>query len=83
MAVIRIVDTYSNPVAGATVAGQWTGSATDTDTVTTDENGVATARSDRTRDATGTFTFTVDDVSKDGWTYDPDANTESSNSIGF
>ena len=59
MAVIRIVDTDGNPVAGATVNGHWTGSAMDTDTVTTDENGVATARSDRTRDTTGTFTFNL------------------------
>jgi len=78
---VRIVDTDGSSVAGATVSGHWTGSAMDTDTVTTDENGIATAGSDRTRDTSGMFTFTVDDVSKDGWTYDPGANDE--NSIGF
>ena len=83
MALIGIVDTNGNPVTGATVNGHWTGSATDTDTVTTDENGIATARTDRTRDTTGTFTFTVDNVFKDDWTYDPDANAERSDSIGF
>lgn len=83
VAVAHIVDADGNPVAGATVTGQWTGSATDADTVTTDENGVATARSDRTRDTTGTLTFTVENVSKDGWTYEPDANVETSDSISF
>jgi uncharacterized GH25 family protein len=83
VAVAHIVDADGNPVAGATVTGQWTGSATGTDTVTTDENGTATAQSDRTRDTSGTFTFTVDDVSKDGWTYEPDANVETSDCISF
>jgi hypothetical protein len=83
VAAILIVDTDDNPVAGATVTGHWTGSATDTDTVTTDENGVATVRSNRRRDTPGEFTFTVDAVSKDGWNYDPDANIETSDSISF
>ncbi|MEE8389438.1 MAG: hypothetical protein V3S14_01400 [Anaerolineae bacterium] len=64
----------------AVVGGYWTDSATDTVTVTTDDNGIATARSDRTRDTSGTFTFTVDNVSKDGWACDPGANTETSDS---
>jgi uncharacterized GH25 family protein len=83
MAQVRIVDAAGNPVAGATVSGHWTDSATDTDAATADEAGVATIRSDRTRDKTGTFTWVVDDVGKEGWVYTPDGNAESSDSIDF
>jgi uncharacterized GH25 family protein len=83
VAVVLIVNTDGNPVAPATVNGDWAGSTTDTDTVTTDENGVAKVRSDRTRDTTGTFIFTVDDVSKDGWTYNPGTTVKPSGSISF
>ena len=82
-AAVHIVDAAGDPVAGATVSGHWTGSTTDEDTGTTDENGITILRSDRTRDTSGTFTFVVDDVSKDGWTYNPEGNVESSDSIGF
>ena len=39
--------------------------------------------SDRVKDPPSgmTFTFTVDNVSKVGWTYDANANVESSDSI--
>ena len=83
MAAVRIVDADGYPVGGATVTGEWTGSAADTDAITTDENGVALVSSDRTRDASGTFTFTVTDVSKYGWTYAPGANAETSDTISF
>jgi len=83
VAAVRIVDTDGDPVSGATVTGQWTGSAADIDTITTDENGIAIVPSDRTRDTSGTFTFTVTAVSKYGWTYAPGANAETSDSITF
>lgn len=47
----------------------------------TDENGIAAPRFDRTRDTTGTFTFTVDDVTLSSWTYDSLANVEITDSI--
>ena len=65
------------------MSGQWSGSASDVDAVTSDENGIATIRSDRTREESGALTLTVDGVSKDGWTYDPNANVESSEQIDF
>ena len=83
VAAIRIVDAHGDPVGGATVAGEWTGSAADVDAVITDENGVALVSSDRTRDASGTFTFTVTDVSKYGWVYALGANAETSDDISF
>jgi PKD repeat protein len=70
---VQIVDASGNPVADATVKGEWSGGATDTDEVTTDSDGWATAYSDwRFGDAT--FTFCVTDVTKSGWTYDSNAN---------
>ena len=82
-AAVRIVDAHGAPVGGAMVIGEWADSATGTDTVTTDENGIATVVSDRTRDTSGTFNFTVTDVSKYGWTYAPGANRETGDSISF
>jgi N-acetylmuramoyl-L-alanine amidase len=83
VAAVRVVDTDGYPVVGATVSGEWTGSAVDSDTITTDENGIATLASDRTRDISGTFTFTVIDVSKYGWIYAPGANVETSDTIPY
>ena len=81
VAAVRVVDADGYPVGGATVTGEWTGSAADVDTITTDENGVAIVPSDRTRETSGTFTFTVTGVSKYGWTYAPGANAETSDTI--
>ena len=83
VAAVRVVDADGDPVGGATVTGQWTGSAADVDAITTDEDGVAVVSSDRTRDASGAFTFTVTDVSKYGWVYAPGANVETSGTISF
>jgi uncharacterized GH25 family protein len=83
VAAVQVVDVGGEPVGGATVTGEWTGSATSIGTLTTDENGVAAVVSDRTRDTSGTFTFTVTDVTRYGWTYAPDTNTETADSIDF
>ncbi len=70
---VQIVDANGSPVADATVTGEWSGGATDTDQFTTDSDGWGTAFSDwRFGDAT--FTFCVTNVSKNGWTYDSNAN---------
>ena len=83
LAAVRIVDSQGNPVAGAAVTGQWTGSAGDNDSVITDANGMAIVSSDRTQADSGTFSFIVTDVSLYGWTYVPGANAETSDSITF
>jgi len=70
---VQIVDAQGSPVEGATVTGEWSGGATDSDQFTTGSDGWGTAYSNwHWGDAS--FTFCVTDVSKDGWTYDPDAN---------
>ena len=80
IAKVKIVDATGS-VEGATVSGQWRGLTSDSDAGATDANGNVALKSDRVKDASGTFTFTVNGVTKDGWTYDPGANVETSDSI--
>ena len=77
----EIVDANNITVTGATVSGYWTGEAIDSDDGITDASGIVILKSDRVKRASGTFTFTVDDVSLSGWLYDPPANVETSDSI--
>ncbi len=72
-ATVRIVDANGNPVSGATVSGEWSGGATDTDEFTTDSNGEGSAVSNW-KFGGGEFTFCVTNVSKSGYTYDESAN---------
>ncbi len=80
-AKIKIVDTNGQPVSEALVNGHWSGLTTDNDSPTTDESGLAQCNSDKTKSSSGTFIFTVDNVSKDGWIYDSEVNVESSDSV--
>ncbi len=82
VALVTIVDATGVPVGGATVEGHWSGATSDTDSGLTDGGEVA-LDSDKVRNPpSGTvFTFTVDDVSLTGWTYDQAANAEESDSI--
>ncbi len=81
-ATVRIVDNQSNPVEDVKISGQWSDATRDNDSGVTNSEGKVTLSSDTVWRATsGTrFTFTVDDVSKNGWTYNPAANMESSDS---
>jgi serine protease len=83
LATVTIVDADSTPVEGATVYGHWSGATQDADSGVTDASGQTTLASDEVKNARRgtTFMFTVDNVTKDGWTYDPSANSETSNSI--
>ncbi len=76
---IKIVDKNGAAVASATVTGKWSGSASDSDSVTTGSDGWATAYSDRIRRGTA-FTFCVNNVEKSGWDYDAALNVESCDS---
>ena len=63
--------------------GHWEDATTDSDSGITDFNGQVSLESDKVKKApSGTkFTFVVDDIVKEGWTYDPSANVETSDSI--
>lgn len=82
IAKVTIVDESGGPVEGATVNGHWQGATTDSDSGTTGANGQVSLRSDSVKNPpAGTrFTFVVDSVAKDGWTYDSSANVETSDS---
>ena len=83
LAEVYIADETGLPVAGAVVSGEWSGPADDADAVVSNENGVATILSDRTKDEAGTFGFRVIGVTKDDWTYDSGANAENYDEIDF
>jgi PKD repeat protein len=70
---VRIVDASGSPVEGASVSGSWSGGASGSSQFTTNSAGEGSASSGWT---TGNpdFTFCVDDLAKDGWTYDAAAN---------
>ncbi|MFH1338990.1 MAG: S8 family peptidase [Candidatus Omnitrophota bacterium] len=83
LATITIIDASNNPIDGATVHGSWSGATSDTDSGITDTAGKVTLESDEVKNAPSrtTFTFTVKDVAKSGWNYNPAGNTETSDFI--
>jgi len=83
LATVTIVDASGSPVAGATVSGHWSGATGDSDVGLTDASGRVTLESNKVKRAARgtTFTFTVDGVVLAGWSYNPAANVESSDSI--
>ena len=81
---VTILDGQGAPVSSATVQTRWSGLTNDVDVVTTGRNGVAkNIPSDQVNIVSGTFTLTVEDVSKNGVTYDPSLNVETSDSVSF
>ncbi|MBC8468184.1 MAG: S8 family peptidase [Planctomycetes bacterium] len=68
IATVTIVDADGDPVADALVSGQWSGLTDDIDSNITNANGIVSISSDKVKNASGgTFTFTVDEVFKQGW----------------
>ena len=80
-AAVKVLDAKGLPVAGATVAGSWSGLTTATTNATTDSTGVARFTSGSTRTTTGSFTFAVNSVTRSGYSYVPLSNTESRDAI--
>lgn len=80
-AVVKLLDGSGLPVAGATVAGSWSGLVSGSGTATTGSTGLVTFSSPTTRATSGTFTFTVTGASKAGFSYAPTTNTETFDSI--
>jgi hypothetical protein len=81
--LVTIVDAAGAPVGDATVEGHWSGATSDIDSGVTGASGEVALSSDKLKSPPGgtVFTFTVDDVSLAGWTYDYAANVETSDSI--
>ncbi|MBW2643363.1 MAG: S8 family serine peptidase [Deltaproteobacteria bacterium] len=81
IATVTVVDVGGAPVGTATVSGHWSELTNDSDSMVTDENGTVSLNSNKVKNAIGEFIFTVDDITKDGWTYDSATNVETSNGI--
>jgi PKD repeat protein len=83
LAKVTIVDAKGVPVEGATVYGHWEVATTDSDSGITDANGQVLLTSDSVKNPPSrtTFVFVVDNVVLSGWTYNPAANVETSDSI--
>ncbi len=81
IAEVTVIDAGDNPVVGATVYGTWSGLTSDSDLGITDANGQVSLSSNKVRNGAGMFTFTVESVALDGWTYDDSTNEETSDSI--
>jgi hypothetical protein len=75
---VFVYDAFGIPVPGASVAGHWTGMATDSFAVTTGSDGKAIDYSNSTSAPSGSsFTCVVDSVSKSGWLRGTDKQTSS------
>jgi PKD repeat protein len=72
-ATVYVVDQTGAPVAGVTVSGEWGGVVSGGDSAVTGPYGMATFTSRKTK-KTGTVTFTVTALQKDGYVYDPSLN---------
>lgn len=85
IATVAIVDEDIAPVEGVTVSGHWSNATKDRDSGITDGSGKVSLKSNKVKNPKNetTFTFTVDKVKKDGWTYDSDANTKTSENISL
>jgi len=77
IATVNVIDAYGNPVEGVTVYGQWSGLASDSDSGITDASGEVALTSDSVKNGSGMFTFTIDYIIKDGWTYDSEVSVTS------
>ena len=78
--VLTVVDADGNPVEGATITGHGSGLTSGVASGVTNATGQVIVRSRYVWSASGTFTFTVNNVEKTGWIYDPSANVETSDS---
>lgn len=81
-ASVLILDASGAAVSGAEVRGNWSGAYTANDVSAITIGGTARFTTASVQAPKGsTFTFTVADVVKSGWAYNPSANTETTDSI--
>ncbi|MHC4624721.1 MAG: S8 family serine peptidase, partial [Planctomycetota bacterium] len=82
VATVTISDGIA-PVPGATVSAQWSGATSDSDVGITDTLGRVTLQSNKIKKAPSgtTFTITITNVAKSGWTYNSAQNVETSDSV--
>ena len=84
LADVYVVDGNGQPVSGVSVSTAWSGLTNDTDVTLTGASGLAANIASNTiTAASGTFVLTVNQLQKDGLTYDPSRNTETSDQVSF
>lgn len=72
---ITVHDASHNPVSGVSVSGSWSAGATGTANCTTAANGTCTvSKTNLARNRVSSVTFTVNSLSKTGFTYQSSAN---------
>jgi PKD repeat protein len=77
---VTVLDTSGTPVEGATVYGSWSNLSNKDVSGVTNGDGTESFKT-RWISGPGTLEFSVTAVLKPGWIYDPDANTETWDSI--
>jgi hypothetical protein len=80
LAGVSLVDEYGNPVDNAVVSGSWSGIVQQDQTGATDDSGYVLFPSPKTK-LSGTMIFTIENVAKPDFTYLPDDNVETWDSI--
>lgn len=74
---ITALDQNNQPVSGVVVTGAWSGAKTGNASCTTGSNGACSVTTGNMNSGT-TVTFTVNNLAKDGYVYNPSANSVSS-----
>jgi len=77
-----VVTSGGSPLAGALVAITWSGSVSGTDQATTDSSGTATFNSARVNGTPWTFTVTVNNITRTGYTWDS-SSSEVTKSVSY
>jgi PKD repeat protein len=82
LASVTVRDNSGNAVSGATITGVWSGVVNGSQSLLTNSSGQADFRSARVRADPGSkFTFTVTGVTLSGYSYNPAANVETTDSV--
>ncbi|MGH9910037.1 MAG: S8 family serine peptidase, partial [Nitrososphaerales archaeon] len=77
---VSVFDQANQPISGVSVLGQWSGAYSASLSGVTGGDGKVLFTSSQVKGC-GSFTFTVNDASKSGYTYDSLSNVETSDSI--
>lgn len=71
---ITVHDSNENPVASATVSGSWSGGTSGSASCTTNSSGQCTVQKNLSKSRVSSVTFTVNNVTRSGYTYNAGAN---------
>ncbi|MBA3647803.1 MAG: T9SS type A sorting domain-containing protein [Chitinophagales bacterium] len=72
---VTIVDQDDQPVSGVAVTASYSGPNAGITSATTNTKGIARLTTTSVANPVGMWCFTITDITKDGYTYDPNSNT--------